>query len=199
MTSPTTIRAITVIPANIPKPMGKTDMFCPGRVKLLDGEAVACASAVPVVTEVSVLELDPLSELVALDEALEEEVLVLVAALVVNEPVLVDDAELVELAPVEVAVDDVAVAAGLDVLDRPITLIAAFAVASDVELELVDVLVDDEDELDDDNDPPVLRLPTLIIAPLVSTRLLLSIVNLQSLTSSTSGSPLEPVTGFNVT
>jgi hypothetical protein len=49
VTKPTTINAMTDMPANIPRPIGSTEIFFPGIWKadaaLVDGEAVALSAA----------------------------------------------------------------------------------------------------------------------------------------------------------
>lgn len=56
VTKPTTINAMTDMPANIPRPIGSTEIFFPGIWKadaaLVDGEAVALSAAdVPLLDE----------------------------------------------------------------------------------------------------------------------------------------------------
>ena len=56
VTKPTTINAITDMPANMPRPIGSTEIFFPGIWKadaaLVDGEAVALSAAdVPLLDE----------------------------------------------------------------------------------------------------------------------------------------------------
>jgi len=58
VTNPTTIRAMTEIPANTPRPMGRTESFFPGRVKAPAADADACSAAaeetaVPVAEELA--------------------------------------------------------------------------------------------------------------------------------------------------
>lgn len=59
VTNPTTIRAMTEIPANTPRPMGKTESFFPGRVKAAPAadtdacSAAATETAVPVAEELA--------------------------------------------------------------------------------------------------------------------------------------------------
>jgi len=54
VTKPTTIKAITTMPANTPRPMGRTDKFLPGIWNLVVGEEEEASEAFGVAVEVPV-------------------------------------------------------------------------------------------------------------------------------------------------
>lgn len=121
VTSPTTIRAITDIPANTPRPIGKTDNFFPGSVKAAwEDELAAAAEAAEAAEEAEaaesaaevaevgadVVELSPEAALEAVLELLPElELEELPDELSVEFPVELAD-ELVALDAPDVAVDE---------------------------------------------------------------------------------------------
>lgn len=201
VTSPTTISAITEIPANTPKPMGRTESFFPGIVKFAAVEAELSAALLVEEAEeafaaaaegVVVADAEEVEE-----EAAEVEVAVGVETVAVMEEGVTEEAPFATTAaaapPVEVVVADVDV----DVeLDESVEVDEEESV--DVEVELDEsVEVDDDESLDDDDDELLLLLsdPELELEPdplLLLLSLLLSLdlslvstETLQVLTSST--------------
>lgn len=70
VTNPTTINAITEIPANTPRPIGRTESFLPGRVKAAwDVELAAAALAAEAAAKEAAAEGEDPSELLAFEDA----------------------------------------------------------------------------------------------------------------------------------
>jgi len=163
VTSPTTIKAMTEIPANTPKPIGKTCSVCPGTAKAAEAEAEAAwlsAAEVAVLAEVPPWTAE--------------------AGIVVTEsgdtaapppPLPLEPADADEVAPAEAdadAAESVAVGAGAATAtdDTPLALTApppeaAVEEADDPELVSVDddpelVSVDDDPEFVSVDDDPEL-------------------------------------------
>jgi len=183
VTSPTTIKAITEIPANTPNPIGKTWIFCPGTAKAWEEAACSAAAVTPLPAAV-----------VTSDAAIDDAELTDTAPPPLLLPLLLEseDAEAEAEAPapaesVAVAVDD----AGTD--DKPLTLTPPPPAAA-VE---VDESVDDDPDVSVEDDPDVsveddesveeLELPEPLLEPSVEPEpelfTLLPIVTVQVLTS----------------
>jgi len=149
VTSPTTIKAMTEIPANTPKPMGKTCSVCPGTAKAADADAegawLSAAEAAAATGEV--VEVPPWTA--------EAGIMVTDPDTAASPPPLpLEPADADEVAPAEAdadadAAESVAVAVGAAPDDTPLALTApppeaAVEEADDPEF----VSVDDDPELD---------------------------------------------------
>lgn len=58
VTNPTTIKAMTDIPAKTPRPMGRTDNFCPGSSNAAEDDACCSAAELPVAGEAELMPSD---------------------------------------------------------------------------------------------------------------------------------------------
>jgi len=181
VTKPTTIRAITEIPANTPRPMGKTESFLPGMAKAaVDADSLAAAAvpeAAPVeVADTMVTEIPPTAAAGVPPEAAAEAVDDALFALATAEPETVETGPSTEAAGFPEPVPPVAVdvAEELDVVLLPVDA-AATEVATALPETVVAPITDTAGTAEADELPEELLLSALVevVLALVEVDLLL--------------------------
>jgi hypothetical protein len=158
VTKPTTIRAMTEIPAKTPNPMGNTEIDFPGTEIALLGEFVACAAIADADDVLSAAAVPPDAVIVGENEAVATVVSPLtmtpgpaVLVVVADEVVVVetDDEVVGVLVVLADDVDAVTVVKPLtDIAPFPAAVVDEAAVVEDDVVVELDEVVDDE-ELDD--------------------------------------------------
>jgi hypothetical protein len=159
VTKPTTIRAMTEIPAKTPNPMGNTEIDFPGTEIALLGEFVACAAIADADDVLSAAAVPPDAVIVGENEAVATVVSPLtmtpgpaVLVVVADEVVVVETDDEVAGVVVVVLADDVdavtVVKPLTDIAPFPAAVVDEAAVVEDDVVVELDKVVDDE-ELDD--------------------------------------------------
>lgn len=140
VTSPTTIKAITEIPANTPSPIGNTWIFCPGTAKAADADAEGACSAAEAAAGVAPLPAEVFTSVAGTDETG-------LADIAPPLPLESEDAE--DVAPAAPA-ESVAVACDAGTDDTPLTLRAPPPAAA---VDDPDVSVEDDPDVSVEEDP----------------------------------------------